>query len=40
MKHGAVDFLAKPFRDREMLVAVATAIYRDRLRRTSGLDLK
>jgi FixJ family two-component response regulator len=33
MKGGAVDFLAKPFRDQEMLDAVATAIERDRKRR-------
>src|SRR3981189_3588205 len=30
MKGGAVDFLTKPFRDQEMLDAVATAIERDR----------
>jgi FixJ family two-component response regulator len=35
MKGGAVDFLAKPFRDQEMLDAVATAIERDRKRRES-----
>jgi FixJ family two-component response regulator len=33
MKAGAVDFLTKPFRDQEMLDAVATAIERDRRRR-------
>ena len=33
MKAGAVDFLAKPFRDQDMLDAVATAIDRDRTRR-------
>ncbi|MGE0743320.1 MAG: response regulator transcription factor [Hyphomonadaceae bacterium] len=33
MKAGAVDFLAKPFRDQEMLDAVAAAIARDRDRR-------
>lgn len=33
MKHGAVDFLAKPFRDQDMLDAVLTAIERDRQRR-------
>jgi FixJ family two-component response regulator len=42
MKGGAVDFLAKPFRDQDMLDAVATAIDRDRERRenerlTAGL---
>jgi FixJ family two-component response regulator len=34
MKAGAVDFLSKPFRDQDMLDAVATAIERDRKRRT------
>ena len=33
MKAGAVDFLAKPFRDQEMLDAVSGAIERDRKRR-------
>lgn len=33
MKAGAVDFLPKPFRDQDMLDAVATAIDRDRDRR-------
>jgi FixJ family two-component response regulator len=35
MKAGAVDFLQKPFRDQDMLDAVATAIARDRQRRSS-----
>jgi FixJ family two-component response regulator len=35
MKGGAIDFLAKPFRDQDMLDAVATAIERDRERRKS-----
>jgi FixJ family two-component response regulator len=35
MKGGAVDFLAKPFRDQDMLDAVTTAIERDRARRES-----
>jgi FixJ family two-component response regulator len=35
MKGGAVDFLAKPFRDQDMLDAVAAAIDRDRERRES-----
>src|ERR1700730_16336896 len=35
MKGGAVDFLTKPFRDQEMLDAVAMAIERDRKRRES-----
>ena len=33
MKAGAVDFLPKPFRDQEMLDAVAAALERDRRRR-------
>jgi FixJ family two-component response regulator len=33
MKAGAVDFLAKPFRDQELLDAVALALDRDRKRR-------
>ena len=33
MKAGAIDFLAKPFRDQDMLDAVAAAIERDRDRR-------
>ncbi len=35
MKAGAVDFLSKPFRDQDMLDAVAIAIDRDRTRRAS-----
>jgi FixJ family two-component response regulator len=35
MKGGAVDFLAKPFRDQDMLDAVAMAIGHDRERRES-----
>jgi FixJ family two-component response regulator len=33
MKAGAVDFLTKPFRDQDMLDAVANAIQRDQQRR-------
>jgi FixJ family two-component response regulator len=33
MKHGAVDFLSKPFHDQDMLDAVTSAIERDRKRR-------
>jgi FixJ family two-component response regulator len=36
MKEGAVDFLAKPFRDQDMLDAVTTAVGRDRQRRESS----
>ena len=35
MKAGAVDFLAKPFRDQDMLDAVGRAIETDRTRRSS-----
>ena len=35
MKAGAVDFLTKPFRDQDMLDAVALALQRDRERRQS-----
>jgi DNA-binding CsgD family transcriptional regulator len=35
MKAGAVDFLTKPFREQDLLDAVATAIARDRRRRES-----
>jgi FixJ family two-component response regulator len=35
MKGGAVDFLAKPFRDQDMLDAVTTALERDRERRAN-----
>jgi FixJ family two-component response regulator len=33
MKAGAVDFLAKPFRDQDLLDAVTAAIQRDQTRR-------
>jgi FixJ family two-component response regulator len=39
MKHGAVDFLAKPFRDQDMLDAVMAAIERDRQRRAVENDV-
>ena len=39
MKGGAVDFLTKPFRDQDMLDAVAQAIGRDRKRRDSDKAL-
>lgn len=38
MKHGAVDFLSKPFRDQDMLDAVMSAIERDRRRRVVESD--
>jgi FixJ family two-component response regulator len=40
MKAGAVDFLAKPFRDQDMLDAVTTALDRDARRRSeqAGAD--
>jgi FixJ family two-component response regulator len=43
MKAGAVDFLTKPFRDQDLLDAVAAAIQRDQKRReheTAVADLK
>jgi FixJ family two-component response regulator len=43
MKAGAVDFLTKPFRDQDMLDAVAAAIERDRKRRadeTAAAELR
>jgi FixJ family two-component response regulator len=39
MKHGAVDFLSKPFRDQDMLDAVMAAIERDRRRRVVENDV-
>ena len=39
MKRGAVDFLAKPFRDKDMLDAVMAAIERDRQRRAVDNDI-
>jgi FixJ family two-component response regulator len=39
MKAGAVDFLAKPFRDQDMLDAVSSAIDRDRARRHAEASL-
>lgn len=36
MKAGAVDFLAKPFRDQDMLDAVTAALERDALHRTEA----
>jgi len=39
MKRGAVDFLAKPFHDQDMLDAVTNAIERDRQRRKEAENL-
>lgn len=39
MKAGAVDFLPKPFRDQDMLDAVALALERDRQRRQAERQL-
>jgi len=39
MKAGAVDFLAKPFRDQDMLDAVTAALARDAQRRVGTADL-
>jgi FixJ family two-component response regulator len=39
MKAGALDFLAKPFRDQDMLDAVAKALDRDRKRRDSEKEV-
>jgi len=39
MKAGAVDFLAKPFRDQDMLDAIEAAIARDRARRAQAATL-
>lgn len=39
MKAGAVDFLAKPFRDQDMLDAVASALARDKEQRAARADL-
>ncbi|WP_417359716.1 response regulator transcription factor [Gallaecimonas pentaromativorans] len=38
MKAGAVDFLAKPFRDQDLLDAVMTALDKDQNRRSSELE--
>jgi len=39
MKAGAIDFLSKPFRDQDMLDAVASALETDRKRRTAELSV-
>jgi FixJ family two-component response regulator len=38
MKAGAVDFLVKPFRDQDLLDAVAAALARDQTRRAEAAD--
>jgi FixJ family two-component response regulator len=38
MKAGAVDFLTKPFRDQDMLDAIAVAIKRDQARRVTDAE--
>jgi FixJ family two-component response regulator len=38
MKAGAIDFLIKPFRDQDMLDAVASAIKQDRARRKADAE--
>jgi FixJ family two-component response regulator len=38
MKAGAIDFLIKPFRDQDMLDAVAVAVNRDRARRAANAE--
>jgi FixJ family two-component response regulator len=40
MKAGAIDFLAKPFRDQDMLDAVALALDRDRERRQARHEMR
>ena len=40
MKAGAVDFLVKPFRDQDMLDAVAVAIEADRRRREQDARIR
>ena len=39
MKAGAVEFLAKPFRDQDLLDAISQAIERDRQRRAQQADM-
>lgn len=39
MKAGAVDFITKPFRDQDLLDAVAAALEQDRMRRASSQQL-
>jgi FixJ family two-component response regulator len=39
MKAGAIEFLSKPFREQELLQAIAIAIDRDRIARQKRLEL-
>jgi FixJ family two-component response regulator len=39
IKHGAVDFLTKPFNDADLMVAVQTAIAQDREKRSERAEL-
>ena len=38
MKSGAVDFLTKPFEERELLQAVRQALYKDRMKRRERVE--
>jgi FixJ family two-component response regulator len=40
MKGGAVEFLTKPFRDQDLLDAIASALCRDRARRIEGAKVE
>ncbi|OEO28099.1 DNA-binding response regulator [Devosia insulae DS-56] len=39
MRHGAIDFLTKPFSDVDLLAAVSAAIAEDHTRRSQGAEL-
>lgn len=40
IKHGAIDFLTKPFTERDLLTAIQSAIDRDRLARLERAELE
>lgn len=40
IKHGAVDFLTKPFTERELLAAIESAVDRDRMARQERAELE